>query len=88
MRGTYFFLFGDQLHFVPQKLISEKTMPEGGRWCGDAREVMTLFWEIDLAVGYITETVAGRSGDLQIKNIMRPSARVPTFNVAPRSLRV
>ena len=38
-------------------------MPEEGRWCGDAAEVMTFFLEIDLAAGYITETVARRSGD-------------------------
>ena len=49
---------------------------------------MTFFSEIDLAAGYITETVAQRSGDFQIENIMRPSARLPTCNVAPRSPRV
>ena len=63
-------------------------MPEEGRWYGDAGEVMTFFLEIDLAAGYITETVARRSGDLQIENIMQPSARWPTCNVAPRSPRV
>ena len=35
-----------------------------------------LFFEIDLTSGYITEIVAQRSGDLQIENFMRPSARL------------
>ena len=49
---------------------------------------MTFFLEIDLAAGYIKESVSRRSGDLQIENIMRSSARLPTCNVAPRSPRV
>ena len=32
---------------------------------------MTFFLDIDLAAGYITETVAQRSGDPKIENIMR-----------------
>ena len=63
-------------------------MPEEGQWCGDTREVMTFYLEIDLAADYITETVAQRSGYLQIENIMRPLPRLPTCNVAPRSPRV
>ena len=50
---------------------------------------MTLFLfilEIDLAAGYITETVARRSEKLsESKNIMRPSARLPTCNVVPEA---
>ena len=63
-------------------------MPEEERWCGDAGDVMIFFLficfflEIDLAASYITETVSRRSGDLQIENIMRPSARLPICNVA------
>ena len=37
---------------------------------------MTFFLEIDLTLGYITETVAQRSGDLQIENLMRSSAQL------------
>ena len=37
---------------------------------------MHLFLEIDLTLGYITKIVAQRSGDLQIENLMRPSARL------------
>ena len=44
-----------------------------------------LFCEIDLAVGYIIETVARRSGDLQIEK--HHAARLPTCNVAPESPR-
>ena len=39
-------------------------MPEEGRLCG---EEMAFFLEIDLSAGYVTETVARRSGDLQIE---------------------
>ena len=42
-------------------------MPEEGRWRGDPGEVMIFFLQIKLAAGYITETVARRSGDLQIE---------------------
>ena len=35
-----------------------------------------FFLEIDLTSGYITEIVAQRSGDLQIQNFMRSSARL------------
>ena len=37
---------------------------------------MKLFMEINLTLGYITEIVAQRSGDLQIENLMPPSARL------------
>ena len=39
-------------------------MPNEGRWCGDAGEIMTFFFP---AAGYITETVAQRSGHLRIE---------------------
>ena len=35
-----------------------------------------FLFEIDLTSGYIKEIVAQRSGDLQIENFMRPSARL------------
>ena len=40
-------------------------MPEKGQWCGDAGEVLTFFFilDIDLAAGYITEAIAWRGGD-------------------------
>ena len=63
-------------------------MSEEERWCGDAGEEMIFFFEIDLAAGYITKTVAWRSGDLQMENIMRPSAQLPACNMAPRSPQV
>ena len=44
---------------------------------------MTFFFEIDLAAGYIIETVARRSGDLQLKK--HHAARLPTCNVAPEA---
>ena len=37
---------------------------------------MTFFLEIDLTSGSITEIVTQRSGDLQVENFMRPSARL------------
>ena len=49
-------------------------------------EVMTFFFEIDLAAGYIIDIVARRSGDLQIEK--HHAARLPTCNVAPKSPRV
>ena len=49
------------------------------------RDTDHFFSEIDLAAGYITETVARRSGDLQIENITRPSARLPTCSVPPEA---
>ena len=44
-----------------------------GRWCGDAGEVLTFlfFLEIDLAAGYITETVTRRGGDCLAGRIER-----------------
>ena len=39
--------------------------------------------EIDLTSGYITEIVAQRSGDLQIQNFMRPSARLLIYAMWP-----
>ena len=45
-----------------------------------------LLFEIDLAAGYIIETVARSSGDLQIEK--HHAARLPTCNVATKSLRV
>ena len=47
---------------------------------------MTLFFEIDLAAGYVIETVSRRIGDLQIEN--HHAARLPTCNVVPRSPQV
>ena len=44
------------------------------------------FFEIDLAAGHIIDTVARRSGDLQIEK--HHVARLPTCNVAPKSPRV
>ena len=44
---------------------------------------MTFFLEIDLTSGYITEIVTRRSGDLQIENFMRPSARLPICAMWP-----
>ena len=50
----------------------------------DAGKAMTfLFLEIDLTSGYITEIVAQRSGDLQIQNFMRPSARLLIYAMWP-----
>ena len=49
-----------------------------------AGKVMALFFlEIDLTSGYITEIVAQRSGDLQIQNLMRPSARLLIYAMWP-----
>ena len=42
-----------------------------------------FFFEIDLTSGYITEIVAQRSGDLQIQNFMRPSARLLIYAMWP-----
>ena len=47
---------------------------------------MTFFFEIDLAAGYIIDTVAWRSGDLQIEK--HHAARLPTCNVALKSPQV
>ena len=50
----------------------------------DAEKVMTFFfWEINLTSGYITEIVGQRSGDLQIQNFMRPSARLLIYAMWP-----
>ena len=46
---------------------------------------MTFFVEIDLTMGCTAEIVARRSGVVQIENILRPSARLPTCNVAPEA---
>ena len=43
---------------------------------GDVGEAVTFFLEIDLTSSDITDIVAQRSGDLQIKNFMRASARL------------
>ena len=42
-----------------------------------------FFLEIDLTSGYITEIVAQRSGDLQIQNFMRSSARLLIYAMWP-----
>ena len=39
--------------------------------------------KVDLTSGYITEIVAQRSGDLQIKNIMQPLAQLPICAMWP-----
>ena len=42
-----------------------------------------FLFEIDLTSGYIKEIVAQRSGDLQIENFMRPSARLLIYAMWP-----
>ena len=49
---------------------------------------MTFFLEIDLAAGYVKRPLLGEVVIYKSKNIMRPSARLPTCNVAPISPRV
>ena len=50
----------------------------------DAGMVMTFIsLEIDLTLGYITEIVARRSDDLQVQNLMRPSARLLIYAMWP-----
>ena len=79
------FLFGDQLYFVPQTRFLNNDVRKRAmvwRYC----RVMTFFFlNIHLAASYITQTVIQKSGDLQIENTIRPSARLPTCNVASRS---
>ena len=50
--------------------------PNKGDGVGMLERWLSVFWEIDLTSGYITEIVARRSGDLQAQNFMRPWARL------------
>ena len=52
-----------------------------GCWRSD--DLFFFFLEINLTSGYITEIFSRRSGDIQIENFMRPSARLLICTMSP-----